>query len=180
MIGMHTQRRRSVPLWTLGVMTVGAMLLCNSFLAMAKAPPPGSGQADVPANLLMMLDTSGSMGWKISGGWGHCTPSQTNCKSRMGQSKKVIKAIVTDSDLTTGVNYGLMSWDSYAISPTRRNRDHPANIPVSKTGATQINQDLDKLCPPRSGRVNYCSGGTYLGAAMDTASAYFNLSLIHI
>ena len=174
MIGMNRQSEWFVHPWSVRAMVVLALLVW-SFPAMAKAPPPGSGNADVPANLMMMVDTSGSMGWRISGGgWGHCRANEPNCKSRMSQSKKVIKAIVTDSDLTTGVNYGLMSWDSYAISPTRRNRDHPANIPVSKTGATQINQDLDRLCPPRSGRVNYCSGGTYLGKAMDTAAAYFN------
>ena len=32
----------------------------------AKAPPPGTGKADVPANILLMLDTSGSMGWKTN------------------------------------------------------------------------------------------------------------------
>ena len=31
----------------------------------AKTLPPGTGIADVPANILLMLDTSGSMGWPI-------------------------------------------------------------------------------------------------------------------
>ena len=136
-------------------MTVGAMLLCNSFLAMAKAPPPGSGQADVPANLLMMLDTSGSMSWRISGGgWGACRVNEKNCQSRMSQSKKVIKAIVTDSDLTKGVNYGMMTWDSNAIAPgagggNNRNSRHPGNVRVHKGGHTEINRDLDRICPTR-------------------------------
>ena len=34
----------------------------------AKALPPGSGIGDVPANVLIMLDKSGSMGWRMSGG----------------------------------------------------------------------------------------------------------------
>ena len=29
----------------------------------AKSPPPGTGKADVKANILLMLDNSGSMGW---------------------------------------------------------------------------------------------------------------------
>ena len=34
----------------------------------AKSPPPGSGSADVPANILLMLDTSGSMAELLPGG----------------------------------------------------------------------------------------------------------------
>lgn len=34
----------------------------------AKALPPGSGIGDVPANVLIMLDKSGSMGWRMGGG----------------------------------------------------------------------------------------------------------------
>ena len=33
----------------------------------AKSPPPGTGTADVPANILIMLDNSGSMAWDING-----------------------------------------------------------------------------------------------------------------
>ncbi len=36
--------------------------------AFSKALPPGSGIGDVPANVLIMLDKSGSMGWRMSGG----------------------------------------------------------------------------------------------------------------
>ena len=42
------------------------IILCLSLLwsnnLLAKSPPPGTGTADVPANILIMLDTSGSMG----------------------------------------------------------------------------------------------------------------------
>ena len=38
-----------------------SILLTSSISVSAKAPPPGSGKADVPANILLMLDTSGSM-----------------------------------------------------------------------------------------------------------------------
>ena len=44
-------------------------LFCNFFfnahILNAKTLPPGTGIADVPANILLMLDTSGSMGWSI-------------------------------------------------------------------------------------------------------------------
>ena len=33
-----------------------------------KALPPGSGVGDVAANVLILLDKSGSMGWRMSGG----------------------------------------------------------------------------------------------------------------
>lgn len=36
--------------------------------ALAKSPPPGSGTADVPANILLMLDTSGSMAEELPSG----------------------------------------------------------------------------------------------------------------
>ena len=36
-----------------------------SFQAQAKNPPPGTGTADIPANILIMLDNSGSMGTKL-------------------------------------------------------------------------------------------------------------------
>ena len=34
-----------------------------TFCVFAKSPPPGTGKADVKANILLMLDNSGSMGW---------------------------------------------------------------------------------------------------------------------
>ena len=37
----------------------------NAQILNAKTLPPGTGIADVPANILLMLDTSGSMGWSI-------------------------------------------------------------------------------------------------------------------
>ena len=38
-----------------------------SKFAFSKSPPPGTGTADVPANILIMLDNSGSMAWDIDG-----------------------------------------------------------------------------------------------------------------
>ena len=41
------------------------LILSFSFQAQAKNPPPGSGTSDIPANILIMLDTSGSMNSKL-------------------------------------------------------------------------------------------------------------------
>ena len=41
-------------------------LFALSNQAFSKALPPGSGIGDVPANVLIMLDESGSMGWRMS------------------------------------------------------------------------------------------------------------------
>ena len=37
---------------------VGFLLLICAFGIEAKSPPPGTGKADVPANIYIMLDTS--------------------------------------------------------------------------------------------------------------------------
>ena len=50
------------------------LIFCSVFLAafasrdlLAKSPPPGSGVSEVPANIILLLDTSGSMNNPISG-----------------------------------------------------------------------------------------------------------------
>ena len=45
---------------------VGFLLLICAFGIEAKSPPPGTGKADVPANIYIMLDTSGSMGATVN------------------------------------------------------------------------------------------------------------------
>ena len=42
-------------------LVVSFLLIVLAFTAEAKLPPPGTGKADVPANILIMLDVSGSM-----------------------------------------------------------------------------------------------------------------------
>tara|TARA_A100001015_G_scaffold77929_1_gene86488 strand:- start:64 stop:3855 length:3792 start_codon:yes stop_codon:yes gene_type:complete len=41
------------------------LFLVFSFQAQAKSPPPGTGTSDIPANILIMLDNSGSMSAKL-------------------------------------------------------------------------------------------------------------------
>ena len=38
--------------------------VCNN--SYSKSPPPGTGSSNVPANILIMLDNSGSMAWDIN------------------------------------------------------------------------------------------------------------------
>ena len=42
-----------------------SLLLIFSFQVQAKNPPPGTGTSDIPANILIMLDNSGSMSAKL-------------------------------------------------------------------------------------------------------------------
>ena len=42
-----------------------AIILGISFQVQAKNPPPGTGTSDIPANILIMLDNSGSMSAKL-------------------------------------------------------------------------------------------------------------------
>ena len=42
-----------------------SLFLAFSFQAQAKSPPPGTGTSDIPANILIMLDNSGSMSAKL-------------------------------------------------------------------------------------------------------------------
>jgi len=45
---------------------ISFLLFIFAFSVEAKSPPPGTGKADVPANIYIMLDTSGSMGAYVS------------------------------------------------------------------------------------------------------------------
>ena len=44
------------------------VLLVNIIEVNAKSPPPGTGTSDLPANILIMLDNSGSMRSQLSSG----------------------------------------------------------------------------------------------------------------
>ena len=45
----------------LSAITISLIILLFSLNANAKNPPPGTGTSDIPANILIMLDNSGSM-----------------------------------------------------------------------------------------------------------------------
>ena len=87
----------------------------------------------------------------------------------MPLAKKVIKNIVSDTELTDGANFGLQMWGSYA----RRRVD------VSPTGALTLQNSLDinnaaYQCHVRYGSCWYSpGGGTDMRRAMQEASDYF-------
>ena len=74
--------------------------------------------------------------------------------TRLAAAKKVIKKIVSDTNLTSGANFGLMEWG------TR----HNIRVRISDTGAQQIFSNVDGV---------YASGGTDLASAMNIARNYF-------
>ena len=75
--------------------------------------------------------------------------------SRMSEAVKVIKKLVSDSDLNSGANFGLMSWQSYPRM----------NVNISSSGANQIYNTIDNIKP---------GGGTYLRRAMKLAQSYMS------
>ena len=74
--------------------------------------------------------------------------------TRLDAAKKVIKKIVSNTDLTSGVNFGLMEWG------TR----HNIRVKISDTGAKQVYTSVDGV---------YASGGTDLNRALGIARNYF-------
>ena len=74
--------------------------------------------------------------------------------TRLAAAKKVIKKIVSNTDLTSGANFGLMEWG------TR----HNIRVKISDTGAKTIYSNVDGV---------YASGGTDLRRAMNNARNYF-------
>ena len=74
--------------------------------------------------------------------------------TRLDAAKKVIKKIVSNTDLTSGANFGLMEWG------TR----HNIRVKISDTGAKTIYTNVDGV---------YASGGTDLAKGMDIARNYF-------
>jgi type IV pilus assembly protein PilY1 len=82
------------------------------------------------------------------------TTSIGGSNTRLEAAKKVIKKIVSNTDLTSGANFGLMEWGSSAN----------IRVKISDTGAQQIFTNVDGV---RAG------GGTNLLNAMNSARNYF-------
>ena len=78
--------------------------------------------------------------------------------TRLDAAKKVIKKIVSNTDLTAGANFGLMEWGSGYSGRTK------IRVKISDTGAKQIYTNVDGV---------YASGGTDLRYAMNLARNYF-------
>lgn len=75
-------------------------------------------------------------------------------KSRLHVMRDVIKSIVSDSDLTSGANFGLIEW----------NTDSSLLVEISDTGASEVFTEVDNFTP---------GGLTHLEDAMTTAQTYF-------
>jgi type IV pilus assembly protein PilY1 len=78
-----------------------------------------------------------------------------NVKTRLQAATSVIKKIVSDSNLTSGANFGLMKWNTNASMV----------VNVSDTGADQIYTVVDSFS---------ASGNTLLDNAMNLAKSYFS------
>ena len=88
------------------------IVLCWNINLFAKNPPPGTGATNVPANILIMLDNSGSMGWDTNGcpaGRWWCTH---NGQVRMVLAKAAIQSLLSQQQLTSSANFGLQQWGS--------------------------------------------------------------------
>ena len=86
------------------------------------------------------------------------TLSVGGSRTRLEAAKKVIKKIVSNTDLTSGANFGLMEWGSSFSSRTR------IRVKISNNGAKEIFRDVDGI---------YASGGTNLNNALNRAREYF-------
>tara|TARA_Y100000294_G_scaffold160762_1_gene164653 strand:- start:328 stop:4080 length:3753 start_codon:yes stop_codon:yes gene_type:complete len=80
-------------------------------------------------------------------------------KSRMAMAKEVIKKIVSNTELTSGANFGLMEW-GWSWNPYLRLR-----VPISSNGAKTIYTNVDGV---------RAYGGTDLLPAMNFARNYWN------
>ena len=100
---------------------------------------------------------------------------ESSILSRMDIAKKVIKRIVSNTELTSSANFGLMEWghpyQSIRWSNAPKNIRWQYNyygtrirVPVNTDGARNIYTDIDNV---RAG------GGTYLTNALNIAKSYF-------
>ena len=115
----------------------------------SNSPPPGTGTSNIPANILIMLDNSGSMSWDINGrtinSWNTIvrspvdvsTDSQGNVYS-MSWSDRKIRVFDSDGnyikEIGSGYGWGCNQWiyayhldiqnDQNLAYATSRYRDH--------------------------------------------------------
>ena len=92
------------------IITLVVFALGNQTIVEAKNVTPGAADAqgnsaNIPANLLFMLDVSGSMNWTYYYNGLRQPP-------RIVGARNAIQDIVRDSSLTSGVNFGFSRWSS--------------------------------------------------------------------
>ena len=118
---------------------------------------PRDSTTDASGNFYILSWTTGGL-WKYNNSLVLQKTFTGRGPSRLDSAKKVIKKIVSNTDLTSGANFGLMEWGWY-WNPYLRLR-----VPITKDGAKLIYNDVDKI---KHG------GGTYLYQAMIEARKYF-------
>ena len=108
--------------------------------------------ADFWQNKIYKLNSSLSTVSTISGG------------NRMDVAKSVIKKIVSNTELTSKANFGLMEWGSYFTPYTTSSGGMRIRVPISSSGAKIIFTDVDGVV---------ANGGTYLNNALGLARSYY-------
>ena len=105
--------------------------------------------ADFRRNRLIKYNNAGTLQFQIGGG---------RAKKRLDAAKDVIRKIVSNTDLTSGANFGLMQWGS------NNKRRTNMIVPISENGARQIFNQVR--------RVRH-SGGTEPEYALAEANRYW-------
>lgn len=108
--------------------------------------------ADFWQNKIYKLNSSLTTVSTISGG------------NRMDIAKSVIKKIVSNTELTSKANFGLMEWGSYFTPYTTSSGGMRIRVPISSSGAKTIFTDVDGVV---------ANGGTYLNNALGLARSYY-------
>ena len=126
---------------------ISSLLLLFSFAAEAKSPPPGTGKADVPANIYIMLDTSGSMGSQITGGNGLYYPEDVAVDSNgnvyvVERYRHRIKKMDPSGNLIKTIGSYGYNINGKFYNPTKIDIDGNDNIYVSDyTRIQKLNSD---------------------------------------
>ena len=156
------------------IITLVVFALGNQTIVEAKNVPPGAADAqgnsaNIPANLLFMLDVSGSMNWTYYYNGSRQPP-------RIVGARNAIQDIVRDSSLTSGVNFGFSRWSSGRAGfwnwsgsitygrATPCDRYNCLDVRVHKDGAQRISQMIQSVP---------ASGGTDANAFASIAEQYF-------
>jgi len=125
------------------------------------------GMGISPDGTIYVAESINGKIWKFSNNMSGSTFTYSsqlgNYISRMDIAKSVIKKIVSNSDLTSGANFGLMEW-GYPSAYVSGYGGQRIRVPISSTGAKTIYTDVDSVVP---------GGGTYLNEALNLAKSYF-------
>ena len=105
--------------------------------------------ADHRKNRLVVYNSAGTVQFQVGGG---------RAKTRLRAARDVIKKIVSNTDLTSGANFGLMEWGSNNNSRTK------ILVPISDNGARQIFRQVNRI---------RAIGGTRPVFAIDKANKYY-------